>query len=532
LHADLIFRNGVIRTFDPAQPIAEALVCQDGKIIYVGRDRTASGYRGPATRVIDLAGRALYPGFIDAHQHQLYMGLSFQQVDVGPQNVSSISEIVALIQIRASKTPAGDWIEGRGFHDARLIERRNPTRYDLDLATRDHPVLITRACGHIMTANSRALALAGISQDTPDPAGGMIERDPDTGEPTGILRETAMSLIRRVIPRTRQQDLKKAILEGAARNLRYGITSVWEPSIEPDHLRAYLELEATGDLPLRVTMAQKMVLRSGEEPPLPRPFARDCLSLVAIKLFQDGGFGGATAALTEPYTNSQNSYGQLIWGQEELKERVRRIDKAGLRISIHAIGDRAIRSGLQAIKQVFLGKDRSWQRPRLEHCGLPLPPLPVQIANCGIVVVAQPVFLWFDGDVYMDRVGPERARWLYPLRTLIDNNVPVAGSSDGPVVPDINPLLGAYVAATRLCQNNQAVAPEESLDIEDAIALFTSQAAYACGEEQIKGSLTAGKVADLVIFAEDPLAVELECLLHIPVEGVFVGGWEVENCEE
>ncbi len=528
MHADLILKNGKVRTFDPTQPEAEALVVQDGKIIYVGGDVGAGGYQGPGTRVLDLDGRALFPGFIDAHQHQLYMGLSFKQVDVGPQKVESISEIVTKIHRRAAETPDDQWIEGRGFHDGRLAERRNPTRHDLDQATQDHAVFITRACGHVMTANSRALTLAGIHRDTPDPAGGTIERDAETDEPTGVLRETAMALIRRIVPEINKADLRKAILEGAAINLRHGITSVWEPSIEPDHLRVYLDLEADNALPIRVTMAHKMVLRSGAEPPLPKPFTREMLSLVAIKLFQDGGFGGATAALTDPYTNEPGTSGQLIWDQAELNERARQIHQASLRLSIHAIGDAAIRTCLEAVENAIPAELRPKRRPRLEHCGLPLPPLITAIANLNVIVAAQPVFLWFDGDVYMDRVGPKRSRWLYPVKSLLANQVPVAGSSDGPVVPDINPLLGAYTAATRLCQDGQVVAPEESVDLQEALSLFTARAAFACGREHQIGSLAVGKAADLVILSDDPLAVSLQAIPEIPVESVFVGGQEID----
>jgi predicted amidohydrolase YtcJ len=252
------------------------------------------------------------------------------------------------------------------------------------------------------------------------------------------------------------------------------------------------------------------------------------LSLVAIKLFQDGGLGGATAALSDPYTNDPATSGQLIWDQKELNERAHAIQQAGLRLSIHAIGDAAIRTCLEAVEYAIPADLRAKRRPRLEHCGLPLPPLISAIARLGIMVIAQPAFLWFDGDVYMQRVGPARSRWLYPLKSLLVNQVPVAGSSDGPVVPDINPLLGAFTAASRQCHNGQVVAPEEALDLQDALSLFTTQAAYACGRENHIGSLTVGKDADLVILSSDPLAVKLKAISAIPVESVFVRGQEID----
>ncbi|MFN8449136.1 MAG: amidohydrolase family protein [Anaerolineae bacterium] len=307
--ADLLFTNGVIRTLDPAHPVAEALAVERGRIVAVGGNSNILGYRRTGTQVIDLQGKALLPGFIDAHQHLIYMGLSFRQVDVTVGAVSSIEDIVGSVRQRAASTPGDEWIEGRGYHDARLNEKRNPTRDDLDRATPDHPVFLTRVCGHIMSVNSRALALAGITRDTPDPAGGSIDRDPATGEPTGVLRETAMQMIRRVVPLPTPAVLRRAIWEAAEHNLRHGITTVWEPSIEPDQLDVYRALDSDGEMPIRVVMAHKKVLRSGEEVPLPERFTGEWLSLVAVKLFQDGGFGGATAALTDPYANAPETRG-------------------------------------------------------------------------------------------------------------------------------------------------------------------------------------------------------------------------------
>jgi predicted amidohydrolase YtcJ len=375
-----------------------------------------------------------------------------------------------------------------------------------------------------MSVNSRALELAGITRDTPNPSGGTIDRDPDTGEPTGVLRETAMQMIRRVVPLPSQVVLRRAILEASARNLRHGITTVWEPSIEPDHLEAYRALEADGELPIRVVMAHKKVLRSGEEVPLPQRFTGDWLSLVAVKLFQDGGFGGATAALSEPYANAPETRGLLVWAQNELNQRARDIHAAGLRISIHAIGDAAITSALDAIEYATEGPPPGDYRHRIEHCGLPLPGILERVRRLGVVPALQPVFLWFDGDVYMDRVGAERSRWLYPVKTLLDMGLPVSGSSDAPVVPDINPLLGMYTAVTRRSRAGRIVAAEEAISVEQGLSLYTSQAAYACGEERLKGTLSVGKMADFVVLGADPLTVPVDDLPSIPVEMVIVDG--------
>ncbi len=525
--ADLILRNAVIHTMGDAQPTAQALGVKNGRIEWVGASQDASGYRRAGTQVVDLQGQTVLPGFIDAHQHQLYMGLSFRQVNARPGNVASIQDILDRVATRAQELPATRWIEAYGYHDARLAERRDPTRSDLDRAAPVHPVLLTRTCGHVMVVNSQALTLAGIDRNTPDPAGGSLDRDPHTGEPTGILRETAMSMVRRILPPPSATDLRQAVLAGAVVNLRKGITSVWEPSIEPDHLRAYQDLHENQALPIRVVMAHKKVLRSGEEAPLPQPFRTEWLSLKAIKLFQDGGFGAATAALTAPYANKSDTSGHLIWEQAELDERVREVREAGLGISIHAIGDRAILCALGAIEQ--LGEEaRQGVLLRIEHCGLPLPPIPEQIKRLRVSAVMQPVFLWFDGDVYAERVGAERARWLYPVRTMLDHDILTAGSSDGPVVPDVNPLLGMYAAATRLSNSSQSIAPEESISVFQALQLYTRYAAEACGEGNHRGRLEPGLAADMVVLEEDPLRVPLGQLPEIPVRRVFVNGQEVE----
>jgi predicted amidohydrolase YtcJ len=376
MEADLVLKNGVVRTMDAARHVAEAVAVKQGRLLAVGDNGTITGYRNSGTRVVDLAGKTLLPGFIDAHQHLIYMGLSFRQIDAGPEAVSSIGEIVEQVKARAEDLPPGNWIEGHGYNDARLAERRNLTRHDLDAATRAHPVFITRTCGHVMTLNSQALKAAGIDRATPDPPGGKIDRDPDTGEATGVLRETAMALLRRVVPPPSESSLRRAILDGAAANLRQGITTVWEPSIEPNHLHAYRKMVSQSKLPLRVTMAHKKVLRNGEEVPLPEPFRGPMLSLVAIKLFQDGGFGAATAALSTPYNNEPASTGHLTWPQGKLNTWARAIQDKGLRISIHAIGDRAITSALDAIEYALNGSPVADHRHRIEHCGYRCPLYP------------------------------------------------------------------------------------------------------------------------------------------------------------
>jgi predicted amidohydrolase YtcJ len=521
MHADLLLTGGMVHTLDPRQPRVEGVAIAGDRIMAVGSSAEMLAYKGPGTRVVNLAGRALVPGFYDAHQHQVYLGLSFRQVD---GRASSIQELVARTRERAERQPSGTWIEGSGYDDNKMIERRHPTRWDLDQAAPEHPAFITRTCGHVMVLNSLALAAAGIGRDTPNPPGGSIDRDPQTGELTGVLRESAMELLRRVVPPPSTAELKSAILEAAEANLRLGITSLWEPSVEPNHVQAYRDLEAEGHLPLRVTMAHKKVLRSGEVVALPKPFKGPWLSLVAVKLFQDGGIGPRTAALSEPYVGEPDNRGLLRWPQAELNALVDEVHRAGLRASIHAIGDAAIASTLTALEVALAATPRRDHRHRIEHCGLPLPPLQPRLARLGVILALQPPFLYYDGSVYMRNLGPRRARWLYPMQTLLGLGLTVAGSSDGPVVRDRSPLLGMRTAMIRVSIEGDTVAVEERLTLAQALSLYTLGAAIAGGEESEKGSISPGKLADVVVLGADPAAVHPDELADIPVEMVVVGG--------
>jgi predicted amidohydrolase YtcJ len=521
--ADLLLTRGVVYTMDPQKPRLEAVAVAGDRILATGTSSELAGYKGPNTTVIDLAGRALVPGFYDAHQHQVYRGLATKQVN---GRAHSIDELIARVRARASDVPAGTWIEGVGYDDGSLRERRHPNRKDLDEAAPGHPTFVTRTCGHIMALNSLALRAAGITAETPDPPGGRIDRDPATGEPTGIIREKAMERLRRVVPLPTTVEIMSAIEETAEANLRAGVTSLWEPSIEPSQLDAYLELEARGRLTIRVTMAHKRILRDGTKVALPQPRRGPWLTTAGVKVFQDGAIAPRTAALSEPYEAEPENRGLLIMSQDELDELVCEIHTAGLQACIHAIGDAAIDSALTSIERANAKLPRLDARHRIEHCGLPLPYLHERIKALGVVAVLQPPFIHFHGDTYASNLGAERARWLYPTRTLM-GLCPIAGSSDGPVVPDCRPLFGIRVAMTRLSAQRNVVTPEEKVGFHDALRMYTLGGAVAAHEEDSKGSIAPGKLADLVVLGADPGKVEPDQVDQVPVEMVFVGGLQV-----
>ncbi len=520
--ADFLFTGGVVHTMDPERPRAESVAVANDRILATGTNSAVLAYKGPNTTVIELAGRAVIPGFYDAHQHQVYRGLATQQVNGRSQ---SIDELIARVRARASALPDGRWIEGVGYDDSSFNERRHPNRGDLDQAAPGHPTFVTRTCGHIMVLNSLALRAAGITAATPDPPGGRIDRDP-MGEPTGVIREKAMEMLRRVVPLPTGAQIRSAIELTAKANLDAGVTSVWEPSIEPNHLDAYRELESTGRLTIRVTMAHKRILRDGTGVPLPERMRGDWLTTAGVKLFQDGAIAPRTAALTEPYEAEPDNRGLLIMSQDELDQHVSDIHAAGFQACIHAIGDAAIDSALTAIERANAKLPRPDARHRIEHCGLPLPALHWRIEKAGVVAVVQPPFIYFHGDNYANNLGPDRARWLYPTHTLMDLCA-VAGSSDGPVVPDCTPLFGMRVAMTRTTSRGNVVGPEEAVGFHDALRMYTLGGAVAAHEEDVKGSITPGKLADLVVLAADPAKVEPGQIDQVPIDLVFAGGRQV-----
>lgn len=520
--ADLIFLGGQVHTVDPSRPLAEGVAVSGDHILGVGGSELLA-YKGPWTRVIDLRGRALVPGFYDAHQHQVYRGLATHQVNA---RAGSIDELIERVRARAEQVPTGTWIEGAGYDDNALRERRHPDRRDLDTGAPNHPTFITRTCGHVMALNTLALRAAGITATTPDPTGGRIDRDPETGEPTGVIREKAMEWLRRVVPLPSRRQIVEAIERTARANLEAGVTSLWEPSIEPPQLEAYADLEARGALALRVTMAHKRILRDGSLVALPEPRRGPWLSTAGVKLFQDGAIAPRTAALSEPYADEPENRGLLIMSQTELDEHVREIHAAGLQACIHAIGDAAIDSALTAVERAIARQPRTDARHRIEHCGLPLPALHARLKSSGVVAVLQPPFIHFHGGAYSRNLGPERSRWLYPSRTL-GKLCAIAGSSDAPVVPDSRPLFGMRAAITRSTAQGEIVAPQESVTFADALRMYTLGGAFAAHEERNKGSITPGKLADLVVLGTDPMRVEAEQLDEVPVEMVFAGGRQV-----
>lgn len=517
---DLVVHRGNLLTQDAALPRAEALAVSSGRIVAVGTDGDVLGLAGPGTRRVDLGGRTLVPGFNDAHMHVWKVGdLLTRQLDLRPMR--SLGEIARALADAHARLPEGAWILGRGYNEALLVEGRQPTRHDLDAAAPGRPIHLTRTCGHISVSSSRALALAGVSSSTEAPQGGAILRDA-SGEPTGILHETAMSLVGSIVPEPSAAELEVMILAAARRQLALGITSATDAGVAPPLLELYRDLDARGALPYRVNvMAIRRPLGGPEILPLPVKTVTPRLRIDTVKMFADGGLSGATAALRGRYKHADDR-GLLRIGAEELVELTREAHLAGLRVATHAIGDRAIDVVLDAYEA--LAKLGPGPRHRLEHFGLPHSDQLARAALLGAIVAPQSVFLHALGATFRRYLPDELVARAYPLRDMLDAGLLMALSSDAPVVANEAPLLGIRSAILRRDEEGVVLGPEQAIGAEAALFAYTLAGAQATGDDGERGSLTRGKWADLVVLSGDPTRVDPEALLDVRVDATYVAG--------
>lgn len=529
MQTDVILLGGTIHTINPAHPHATALAISGDRIIAVGDDALIAELAGPATRRIELAGRTVVPGFNDAHIHLWKEGMLLSQVNARPASAPSVEALVDAFAARAALTPAGQWIEGRGYDETRLDERRHPTRHDLDLAAPNHPLVLGRTCGHIIVANSRALALAGITAATPDPPGGAIDRD-QHGQPTGVLRETALALVRSIQPPPSEQELADALIGGGRKCLALGITSVGEPGVDPRTVELYRRLAIEQRLPLRCDVMAMTILPNGQRAAPPQPWRERLAKCDTVKLFSDGGLSSGTAALSMPY-RGRHDCGLPRFPAAQLAEEVRLIYAAGLSVAVHSIGDAVIGELLAAFERLGTGDwgqgaTHTAARPRLriEHFGLPNAEQLARAQRLGVMIATQPSFLHDIGDTILHHLPDALIAQCYPFRAMIEAGLTVAFSSDGPVIGDINPLLGLQSAALRRARSGRVIAPEQAIEIAQALWCFTAGSAAVSGNSDQLGRIAPGFLADLTVLSGDPLALPAERLLEIQVAQTWVGG--------
>ncbi len=524
--SNLCLVNGNIITMDPSNPNAEAVLIRGEMIIAVGSSKEINAQCEESTKIIDLAGKTVLPGLHDTHIHLLSRGILLQEIEL--REARSIEEIKKKVKEEASKKAPGAWITGRGWNDNFFItEKRFLTRFDLDEVAPDHPVVFRRICGHIVVANSKALELANINTDTESPPGGQIDKDSETNEPTGILREDAGNMVKNLISYS-DEAYYSALKAACELALSKGITTIHclptSSRTKSPELKIFQNLFKRGDLPLRVyLMIPEPSLRNLIKLGISTGFGNSYLKIGGIKVLLDGSFGGYTAAMIEPYNDKPSNKGILIYTEEQLHAIVKKAHNAGFQLGIHTIGDRAATIAIDAIEAALEENPRIDSRHRLEHASTLSLELIQRMKKLGMVVAAQPPFIKSDGDWVPDRIGKERSRYVYPFKTLLEAGVKVAAGSDCPVEL-MDPFQGIQDAVTRVTVNGEVFIPEERVSVVQAIRMYTLDAAYGAFEEHIKGSIEPGKLADMIIVSDNPFDVPTNKISEIEVEQTIIGG--------
>ena len=517
--ADLIISGGPI-FLGLAEGFAEALAVGGDKVLAAGSASDVEALRGTATRSLDLAGRAAFPAFNDAHMHLLPLGLGMAELNLRPENgVTSIGEFLRRVREEARRKQPGEWLAGRGYDHNELAEGRHPTLEELDAAAPENPLYIKRTCGHIAVINSAAMRLAGIGHNTPAPQGGMIERRGN--KLTGLLAENALRLVTDVMPKPGKAELEAAIMKAGDYMLSQGFASVMDAAVGMicgmPEIEAYEEVAASGWLPVRVwaciygnpdgigDKAHEAGYRFGRETGL--------LRYGAMKVFADGSAGGLTAAMSEPYiVGEPDNRGILCLSDAEMHEALAHYHGLGYQLAIHAIGDAGIEQVLSGMEKAarpdapILGR-----RHRIEHCGFLTDGQLARMAKAGIDPVPQPIFVYEFGDLYIRNLGRERADASYPMRKWLEAGLHPAAGSDAPVsVTD--PFKNLYTMVTRRTRRGTLLGDAERLTIAQAMHAYTHCGAFTQFAEARLGRLTAGRIADIAVASQDIFRCEPETL--------------------
>jgi len=526
--ADLVLLGGKIITIDKDFTVAQAVAAKNGIIIAVGTDQELRDWIGVETRVLNLKGKTVVPGFIDSHIHALIYGMDLLKINCGTPPNNSLFDILDRVKKAAHTTPPGKWIMCSEYKHLLLKEKRLINRWDLDQVAQKNPVLLPTL--HALSLNGCALEIAGITRETPDPPGGRIEKDPNTGEPTGVVFETAVKPVLALIPTPHHTDYSRMLGIVSQELLKEGITSIHEAGgvedIENAALfRAYQDLLKTG--PLRVRAYVMMTIHSYKDLQEIKNFGfytgfgNEWLRIGPIKTFIDGTFVSRNVAINPPSVD--DSLGILVWQKEELVEVVKELHQLGWQICGHALGDRGIGLLLDAYEAALNNFSRTNHRHRIEHSGITLPAIQNRYRKLGVMVAAQPNLLHFFGSNF-HFYGPERMRWIYPFRSLLGQGIVVSGGSDCRATP-FAPTHGIWSAVTRIERNSgKVLVPEERISVKEALKMFTINGAYASFEEDVKGSIEPGKYADMVVLDQDPLNIEVDQLKEMRVLFTILGG--------
>lgn len=529
--ADLLLINGKIWR-GKGLGFSEALAVADGKVLAVGSMTELETLKGPRTDIIDLKGRLATPGLYDAHMHLHMYGLGMAEVDLRPKSAPTLVALLEALKARAAETPKGEWVTGRGYDHFKLDTGRHPYREELDEACPDHPVYIVRTCGHLAVANSATLKLARITEETPSPEGGLIERQ--NGRLTGLLAETGREPVMKVLPELTVEKLVEAIERSGKDLLSYGITSCMEAAIGiregwPE-MEAYLAAKEQGRLPLRVygcVMGDKArsILDRVTEAGMMTGTGDAMFRHGPVKIFTDGSAGGKTAAMTRPYLGGDSDDKGLLCipDQEELSGMVVAAHRAGYQMAIHAIGDAAIEQVLNAYEAALADTPAPDRRHRIEHCGWLRPDQMQRMIDMHITPVPQPSFLYWFGDLYCTVVEQDRVEASHPMRTWLEAGLEPSASTDCPVT-EIDPMPVIYNMVTRKTSKGTVLGPDHRLSMEEALHAYSSASAYASHEENVKGRLENGQLGDIAIWERDLFTIGPEDITATRCDMTILGG--------
>ncbi len=524
---ELILHNANIYTSNPNFPKSQAIAINNGEIVAVGTDSDILHLAGSKTLKVDIGGKTITPGFIDAHSHPASSGYEhLKSVDC---DLRSISKIQDAIQQAASEKPPGEWILGFKYDDTKTAEKRYITRYDLDQITDAHPISIRHRGGHTAYVNSMALKMAKIDRNTPDPKGGQIVRD-ENGEPTGLLKENAVDLVYVLIPDNQtEQDQQEGVKIISEMLSKSGITSVTDAYGLQSDLKAYRNAFAAGDLKTRIyCMIAYYEIDDMISQGLKTGDGDNWIRIGGMKLTCDGSISERTARLSEPYIGRPDDYGIIVMDEEELYEYAIKAQRANWQIGIHANGDVGIDKSLNVFERVQKEHSRQDPRFRLEHCTVINQELIKRIKNLNAIPCPFSTYVYFHGEK-MIHYGQERLENMFAVKSFLDAEINVTQTSDYPPGP-FEPMMAIQSSVTRMDMSGNTWGASQKISVEDAIKVGTINGAYASYEEHIKGSLEIGKLADLVVLDKDPTEVDPSTIIDIKIERTMVDGkWVYES---
>jgi len=525
--ADLIITNAKIWTVDKNHPAAQAVAILGDRIVSVGSNAEVESWHGTSTRVIDAGGKLLLPGFNDAHVHFVSGGSQLDAVSLN--DATSAAEFARRIGEQVAKTPKGAWVQGGDWDETKWTPATLPTKESIDAISPDTPVFVTRYDGHASLANSAALRLAGVTAATPDIPGGVIVRDAQ-GNPTGVFKDAATSYIDKVIPDLSHEQRVHAVQRALAHAASVGVTSVQDMNPAYEDISVYAELLRRGELTTRI-YAAPLVTQVDDQIKfgLGHAFGGPYLRIGAVKSYADGSLGSATAYFFEPFTNQPNNHGLLSDAMQPLslmRDRMMRADATGLQLCTHAIGDQGISIILDLYSEIVKAHGEADRRFRIEHAQHMAAKDFDRFAQLHVIASVQPYHAIDDGRWAEERIGHDRASRTYAFRTFLNHGVRLAFGTDWDVAP-LNPMLSVYAAVTRATldgKNPNGWFPEQKLTVQETIEAYTMGSAYAEFQDTEKGSITTGKLADMVILGDDILSIDPTKIRDVKVVKTIVGG--------